>query len=386
MKNNVGEPFGPYVLTRTLGEGAYGKVKLGIHRDSGEEVAVKLISKGVGSSKLADIEREVGVLKSIQHSSIIKLLDVVDTNEYIGIVLEYIPGGELYNYVDKKHHLEEVEACRIFKQLIQGVDYLHTMKIVHRDLKLENLLLDAAQNLVITDFGFAIKFDDSDRIGSPCGTPYYLAPELILQEGPYAGRAADIWSCGIILYIMLVGAYPFDSNQKIDGIDGLRALYAHISATTLTFPEHLSSEAEDLLKKLLIVNPTDRCNMETIKSHRWLTKFDLNDEVPAIDNSSVNGIGKSSEALCSIPPIQKRPTIRITTGSNWITVPNRKRRYNETDNYNDDSTIADLRKRVKVLESYIAKRKRWENVKTTVVGMIAGALGYGISALIFTCH
>ncbi|RHZ87854.1 hypothetical protein Glove_29g195 [Diversispora epigaea] len=377
MKNTSGDLFGSYLLTRTLGEGAYAKVKLGKHIESGEEVAIKLIPKGVGSSKLTEIHREIEILKSVQHSSIIKLLDVVDTQDYIGIVLEYIPGGELYNYVERKQHLDEAEACRIFKQLIQGVDYLHQMKIVHRDLKLENLLLDAAQNLVITDFGFARKFGESDRIGSPCGTPYYLAPEVIMQEGLYAGRAGDIWSCGIILYIMLMGAYPFNSNERIDGVDGLKALYAHISATTLIFPEQISSEAEDLLRIMLIVNPNDRCNMETIKSHRWLTKFNLDDEVP--------GIHKSSEALSSTP-IQKRPTIKTTTDSNWITVPTRKRKYIETDNSNDDSTIADLRKRVKVLESYVAKCKKWENVEATVVGIIAGALSYGITALIFTCH
>ncbi|RHZ68096.1 hypothetical protein Glove_297g5 [Diversispora epigaea] len=377
MKNTSGDLFGSYLLTRTLGEGAYAKVKLGKHIESGEEVAIKLIPKGVGSSKLTEIHREIEILKSVQHSSIIKLLDVVDTQDYIGIVLEYIPGGELYNYVERKQHLDEAEACRIFKQLIQGVDHLHQMRIVHRDLKLENLLLDAAQNLVITDFGFARKFGESDRIGSPCGTPYYLAPEVIMQEGLYARRAADIWSCGIILYIMLMGAYPFNSNERIDGVDGLKALYAHISATTLIFPEQISSEAEDLLRIMLIVNPNDRCNMETIKSHRWLTKFNLDDEVP--------GIHKSSEALSSTP-IQKRPTIKTTTDSNWITVPTRKRKYIETDNSNDDSTIADLRKRVKVLESYVAKRKKWENVEATVVGIIAGALSYGITALIFTCH
>ncbi|CAG8549103.1 3859_t:CDS:2 [Diversispora eburnea] len=372
MKNTTGDLFGPYLLTKTLGEGACGKVKLGKHRESGEEVAVKLIHKGVGSSKLTNIEsikREIDILKSVQHPSIIKLIDVIEINDYMGIVLEYIPGGELLSYVERRHYLDEVEACRLFKQLIQGVDYLHQGNILYRDLKLENLLLDAAQNLIITDFGFARKFEDSDRIGSPCGTPYFLAPE-ILQEGLYAGRAADIWSCGIILYIMLVGAYPFNSNEKIEGIDGIRALYAHISATTLTFPEHISSEAEDLLRMMLVVNPTDRCDMEMIKSH------------------SVNGIHKSSEVLLSIP-IRKRPTVRITTGSNWITVPTRKRRYNETDNNNDDSTIAELRKlkkRVKVLETHIAKCKKWENVTTTVVGMMAGALSYGIGALIFAYH
>ncbi|RHZ87849.1 hypothetical protein Glove_29g2 [Diversispora epigaea] len=381
MKNTSGDLFGSYLLTRTLGEGACGKVKLGKHIESGEEVAVKLIRKGLGSSKLTIIQREIDILKSVQHSSIIKLLDVVENSNYIGIVLEYIPGGDLYDYVDRKHHLDEAEACQIFKQLIQGVDYLHQMNIVHRDLKLENLLLDAAQNLVITDFGFARKFGESDRIGSPEGTPYYLALELILQEGLHSGRAADIWSCGMILYIMLTGAYPFNTtDEMIDGkgINGLKAAYAHISATTLIFPEHISSEAEDLLRIMLVVNPKDRCNMEMIKFHRWLTKFDLDDEAP------VNGIHKSSEALSSTIR-QKRPVIQTTIDSNWITVPSRKRKYNETDN-DDDSTIADLRKRIKVLESYVAERKKWENVKTTMVGMIAGALSYGITALIFTCH
>ncbi|KAG0228715.1 hypothetical protein BGW42_002040 [Actinomortierella wolfii] len=272
-----GNMFGPYLLLQTLGEGEFAKVKLGMHVDTGEEVAIKLIRRQSvdNTPRINKIGREISVLRTIRHPHIISLFDVIETERYIGIVIEYASGGELFDHILAHRYLKERDACRLFAQLMSGVHYLHSKHIVHRDLKLENLLLDRNRNIIITDFGFANQFDSSSRdlMSTSCGSPCYAAPELVISDGLYVGTGVDIWSCGVILYAMLAGYLPFDDDPSNPDGDNINQLYNYILATTLVFPDHISADARDLLRMMLVPDPAKRCNMRRIMSHRWLRAY-----------------------------------------------------------------------------------------------------------------
>lgn len=225
--------FGNYILGQTLGEGEFGKVKMGWKRDSSVEVAIKLIRRenlGGNTNRLQKIYREIHILRGLDHPNIVRLHEMVETERHIGIILEYASGGELFDYILNHRYLKDGPARKLFSQLISGVGYLHKKGIVHRDLKLENLLLDRNKNIIITDFGFANTFDPNDelseeieyRLGdkdyirslglegndaarrgdlmqTSCGSPCYAAPELVVSDSLYTGRKVDVWSCGVIL-------------------------------------------------------------------------------------------------------------------------------------------------------------------------------------------
>ncbi|KAL4078032.1 Pkinase-domain-containing protein [Scleroderma citrinum] len=269
--------FGPYLLLQTLGEGEFGKVKLGLHCQWGEEVAVKLIRRGsVDSSlRMSKVEREIEVLRTLKHPNIVRLYDVIETDKYIGIILEYASGGELFDHILAHRYLKEKDAAKLFSQLISGVWYIHQKKIVHRDLKLENLLLDRHRNVIITDFGFANRFEHrtDDLMQTSCGSPCYAAPELVISEGLYVGSAVDIWSCGVILYAMLAGYLPFDDDPANPDGDNINLLYKYIVNTPLSFPDYVSPEARDLLSMMLVPDPTRRADLRSIMAHPWLAAY-----------------------------------------------------------------------------------------------------------------
>ncbi|KAG6868474.1 hypothetical protein C0993_002239 [Termitomyces sp. T159_Od127] len=266
--------FGPYLLLQTLGEGEFGKVKLGLHCQWGEEVAVKLIRRGSvdNSVRMSKVEREIETLK---HPNIVRLYDVIETDKYIGIILEYASGGELFDHILAHRYLRERDAARLFSQLISGVWYIHQKKIVHRDLKLENLLLDRHRNVIITDFGFANRFEHraDDLMQTSCGSPCYAAPELVISEGLYVGSAVDIWSCGVILYAMLAGYLPFDDDPANPDGDNINLLYKYIVNTPLSFPDYISTDARDLLSIMLVPDPARRSSLEEVMRHPWLAAF-----------------------------------------------------------------------------------------------------------------
>lgn len=227
--------FGDYILGQTIGEGEFGKVKLGWKRSGGIQVAIKLIrrdSLGNNPNRLPKIYREIAILRGLQHPNIVRLHEMVETERHIGIILEYASGGELFDYILNHRYLKDHAARRLFAQLVSGVGYLHKKGIVHRDLKLENLLLDRNKNIIITDFGFANTFNPHDELGeeieynlsnkefvqrtgleqiradghrrgdlmqTSCGSPCYAAPELVVSDSLYTGRKVDVWSCGVIL-------------------------------------------------------------------------------------------------------------------------------------------------------------------------------------------
>lgn len=227
--------FGEYVLGQTLGEGEFGKVKLGWKKDGSVQVAIKLIrrdSLGTNPSRLPKIYREISILGGLSHPNIVRLHEMIENERHIGIILEYASGGELFDFILNHRYLKDNAARRLFAQLVSGVGYLHKKGIVHRDLKLENLLLDRNRNIIITDFGFANTFDPRDELSdeieynltnrdfvkrqdlervhengsrkgdlmqTSCGSPCYAAPELVVTDSLYTGRKVDVWSCGVIL-------------------------------------------------------------------------------------------------------------------------------------------------------------------------------------------
>lgn len=272
--------FGPYIVGATLGEGEFGKVKLGWSKnnssslDGSKQVAIKLIRRDTiseDSEKEIKIYREINALKQLTHPNIVKLEEVLQNSKYIGIVLEYASGGEFYRYIQRKRRLKEPTSCRLFAQLISGVSYIHSKGLVHRDLKLENLLLDKHDNLIITDFGFVNEYySHNELMKTSCGSPCYAAPELVISTKPYEARKADIWSCGIILFAMLAGYLPWDDDSENPDGDDIARLYHYITRTPLKFPDHITAVPRDLLRHILIFDPKKRANMRYILHHQWL--------------------------------------------------------------------------------------------------------------------
>jgi protein-serine/threonine kinase len=268
--------FGSYILGSTLGEGEFGKVKLCFRKDGSQpsQVAIKFIRRDSipkGSERESKVHREINALKRLSHPNIIKLEEVLQNDKYIGIVLEYASGGELFDYILQHRYLKDSLACRLFAQLVSGVYYMHSKGIVHRDLKLENLLLDKHKNIVITDFGFVNSFTvESELMKTSCGSPCYAAPELVISNEPYEARKVDVWSCGVILYAMLAGYLPFDDDPQNPDGDNIARLYQYITNTPLTFPEYIEPMPRDLLRRILISSPKKRMSLREVRGHQWL--------------------------------------------------------------------------------------------------------------------
>lgn len=185
--------IGQYVLGRTIGEGTFGKVKIGTHNLTNEKVAVKILEKE-RIKDIADIERvarEIHILKLIRHPNIIQLYEIIETPVKLFLIMEYASGGELFDYIVTQHRVKEPEACKFFQQILSGIEYIHKLGIVHRDLKPENLLLDDNKNIKIVDFGLSNTYKDNETLNTACGSPCYAAPEMIAGK-EYHGLKVDI--------------------------------------------------------------------------------------------------------------------------------------------------------------------------------------------------
>ncbi|KAI4160197.1 MAG: hypothetical protein LQ342_005909 [Letrouitia transgressa] len=257
--------LGHYDIKKTLGEGSFGKVKLAVHRISGQEVALKIISrkKLISRDMAGRVEREIQYLQLLRHPHIIKLYTVITTSTDIIMVLEYA-GDELFDYLVKHGKMPEAKARRFFQQIVCAVEYCHRHKIVHRDLKPENLLLDGALNVKIADFGLSNIMTDGNFLKTSCGSPNYAAPEVISGK-LYAGPEVDVWSCGVILYVLLVGRLPFDDEF-------IPALFKKISAGSYNTPHYLSSGARHIIHKMLKVNPMQRITVQEIRQDPWFNE------------------------------------------------------------------------------------------------------------------
>lgn len=263
--------IGKYKLGRTIGEGTFAKVKLGVDNTNGQYVAIKIIDKHMvlESNLKYQVQREIRTMKLLHHPNIVRIHEVIGSKTKIYIVMEHVSGGQLTDKMSYVKKLEEWEARKLFQQLIDAVDYCHNKGVYHRDLKPENLLMDHKGNLKVSDFGLSALQKPGGILTTACGSPCYVAPELLLNKG-YNGAAADVWSCGVILFEILAGHLPFDDRNLIN-------LYKKISRAEYTFPLWFTKGQKKLLFRIFDPNPRTRITIPEIIEDEWFQK----DYVPA---------------------------------------------------------------------------------------------------------
>ncbi|KAG4920501.1 hypothetical protein JHK86_049314 [Glycine max] len=274
-----------YELGRLLGQGTFGKVYYARSTITNQSVAIKVIDKDkvMRTGQAEQIKREISVMRLARHPNIIQLFEVLANKSKIYFVIEYAKGGELFNKVAKGKLKEDV-AHKYFKQLINAVDYCHSRGVYHRDIKPENILLDENGNLKVSDFGLSALVDSKRQDGllhTPCGTPAYVAPEVIKRKG-YDGTKADIWSCGIVLFVLLAGYLPFHDPNLIE-------MYRKISKAELKCPNWFPPEVCELLGMMLNPNPETRIPISTIRENSWFKKGqNIKNKRPVVENNTVS--------------------------------------------------------------------------------------------------
>ena len=264
------------MISKTIGEGTFGKVKLGLHILTGEKVAVKILEKEKikDSADVERVSREIKILKIVKHPNIIQLYEIIETLKQFYLIMEYANGGELFEYIVSHGKIKESQACKILQQLLMGLEYLHNNGIAHRDLKPENLLIDQDFNIKIVDFGLSNIFKSGETLKTACGSPCYAAPEMIAGKR-YQGPKADIWSTGVVLFALVCGYLPFDDPNT-------GQLYKKILIGDFKCAKWVSTEARDLLKNILNVNPDERYSIEQIRGHPWISISNFR-SMPIID-------------------------------------------------------------------------------------------------------
>lgn len=257
---------GPFVLGKTLGEGTTGKVKVAFHKETGFKVAVKIIRKDLLMSKPAvrvKVQREVVVMKLLNHHNVMKLYDVYETSKNLFLIMELVEGGELFDYIVKRRTISRSETRRIFREIIAGVDYMHAHGVAHRDLKPENIMLDHQKHVKIVDMGMSAVMREGELLATSCGSPHYASPQVVSGE-KYDGREADIWSCGVILFALMTSNLPFDD-------DNIRVLLQKVRRGVFKMPSFLADDVRDLISRMIVVDPHKRITMPGIKAHPWFT-------------------------------------------------------------------------------------------------------------------
>ncbi|XP_078592169.1 MAP/microtubule affinity-regulating kinase 3-like isoform X16 [Branchiostoma floridae x Branchiostoma japonicum] len=260
-RNEEHPHIGKYRLLKTIGKGNFAKVKLARHVPTGKEVAIKIIDKTqLNPSSLQKLFREVRIMKMLNHPNIVKLFEVIETEKTLYLVMEYASGGEVFDYLVAHGRMKEKEARAKFRQIVSAVQYCHQKRVVHRDLKAENLLLDADMNIKIADFGFSNEFTPGNKLDTFCGSPPYAAPELF-QGKKYDGPEVDVWSLGVILYTLVSGSLPFDGQN-------LKELRERVLRGKYRIPFYMSTDCENLLKRFLVLNPLKRGSLEEDSEER----------------------------------------------------------------------------------------------------------------------
>ncbi|XP_072999730.1 serine/threonine-protein kinase SAPK7-like [Typha latifolia] len=313
-----------YETVRDIGSGNFGVAKLMRNKETRELVAMKYIERGHRIDQ--NVFREIINHRSLRHPNIIRFKEVVLTPTHLAIVMEYAAGGELFERICNAGRFSEDEARYFFQQLICGVSYCHFMQICHRDLKLENTLLDGspAPMLKICDFGYSKSSVLHSRPKSTVGTPAYIAPEVLARR-EYDGKLADVWSCGVTLYVMLVGAYPFEDQ---DDPKNFRKTIGRIMSVQYKIPDyvHISQDCRQLIARIFVVNPARRITIREIRSHPWFLKNlprELTETAQAFyykrDNTAPTFSAQSFEDILKI--VQEARTIpkasRSISGYGW---------------------------------------------------------------------
>ncbi|XP_053555991.1 maternal embryonic leucine zipper kinase [Bombina bombina] len=253
-----------YELHETIGTGGFAKVKLARHLLTGEKVAIKIMDKDSLGDDLPRVKTEIDAMKNLSHQHVCRLYHIIETPKKIFMILEYCPGGELFDYIIAKDRLTEDEARIFFRQIVSAVGYIHSQGYAHRDLKPENLLIDGDHNLKLIDFGLCAKPKGGMdyHLMTCCGSPAYAAPELI-QGKAYIGSEADIWSMGVLMYALMCGYLPFDD-------DNVMILYKKIMRGKYEIPKWLSPGSVLLLHQMLQVDPKKRITVKHLLNHPWL--------------------------------------------------------------------------------------------------------------------
>ncbi|XP_076640385.1 serine/threonine-protein kinase SIK3 isoform X2 [Colletes latitarsis] len=269
---------GYYELEKTIGKGNFAVVKMATHVVTKSKVAIKIIDKTkLNEENLAKIFREVHIMKRLRHPHIIRLYQVMETDKMIYLVTEYAPGGEIFDHLVRNGRMPEPEARRIFRQIVLAVRYLHQQRVVHRDLKAENLLLDADNNIKLADFGFSNEYTPGVPLSTWCGSPPYAAPE-IFEGKQYDGPRADVWSLGVVLYILVCGALPFDGPT-------MQLLRSVVISGKFRIPFFMSAECEKLIRHMLVVEPERRLSISQILAHSWMGGDGVTEPEPGGCNS-----------------------------------------------------------------------------------------------------
>lgn len=273
-----------YTIGCQIGQGAYAVVKSGIHKSTGRKVAIKIYEK----YKIADpqrkscVSREIRVLKKLSHEHIVQLFETIDTSKQLFLVMEMVKGKSLYSYVHSKQNrkVEEQECMKLFGQIVSGIEYCHKNNVIHRDIKMENLLLDEHHNIKIIDFGFSICALASQKLKIFCGTPSYMAPEIVMKK-EYSGPPADMWSLGVLLYAMLCGVFPFKGATEPE-------LFRCIQRCHITFPTHVSNSAKALVSRLLKFDPEKRATAAEVRRNIYFLDIQRSHNAKCANCSAAN--------------------------------------------------------------------------------------------------
>ncbi|XP_010267129.1 PREDICTED: serine/threonine-protein kinase SAPK2-like [Nelumbo nucifera] len=308
-----------YDVLKEIGSGNFGVAKLVRDKWTKELFAVKLIERGLKIDE--HVQREIMNHRSLKHPNIVRFKEVLLTPTHLAIVMEYAAGGELFERICNAGRFSEDEARFFFQQLISGVSYCHSMQICHRDLKLENTLLDGstAPRLKICDFGYSKSSVFHSQPKSTVGTPAYIAPE-VLSRKEYDGKIADVWSCGVTLYVMLVGAYPFEDP---DDPRNFRKTIGRILSVHYSIPDYVrvSMDCKHLLSRIFVANPEKRISIPEIKKHPWFSKnlpIELIEQEHSLQSNDMNDISQSIEDILSIIQEARKPAEGPKVGSHLL--------------------------------------------------------------------
>jgi 5'-AMP-activated protein kinase catalytic alpha subunit len=294
-----------YTMKQTLGVGAFGKVKLAEHKETGELFAIKCIQKSRLSAarQFERLQREIRILKMLRHPNVIQLHAVIETDSEIFLVMEHVAGGDLLDFINSRGAMPEDQARDLVGQIMCGLQFCHSLGVAHRDLKPENILIDEDGVVKITDFGLSNMQNAGEHLSTLCGSPYYAAPELLDGSTTrYDGTEADIWSVGVITFAILCGELPFDGQTLPD-------LFAKITSGAYTIPPQLSlsNECIEMLAQMLVCAPNGRTKMAALRQHPWMTGVK-----PAVPTSQAKARSSGS-------------TTSTRTGAEAVTIENLNR-------------------------------------------------------------